>query len=130
MALAIQWLSQICLILKEVVTQAMGLVLAAWTATHLFERRPRWGEDGGRHFMAMQFIPGCSLEEQLMRGRLHWRVALHVGLQIAAALGHLAAHDITHRDVKPSNLMVAFPGENESLGVSSSTLILVHADHG
>ena len=47
----------------------------------------------------MQFVPGHSLEEELMRGRLDWRVALQIARQITGALAHLARHGITHRDV-------------------------------
>lgn len=66
-----------------------------------------WGESCGRHFLAMEFVNGRSLEEWLIvNGRLDWQPALQIALQVSAALGHLAAHGITHRDVKPSNIMV------------------------
>ena len=68
-----------------------------------------WGESCGIHYLAMKYVRGHSLEEELMRGRLEWPVALEIALQVAGALDHLTRHGIVaHRDVKPSNILVSF----------------------
>ncbi|HEU0029540.1 MAG TPA: protein kinase [Kofleriaceae bacterium] len=64
------------------------------------------GEDGGRLYLAMEYLAGKTLAERLDEGPLPVDEAL--ALIRAAALGLREAQrsGFTHRDVKPSNLMV------------------------
>jgi uncharacterized RDD family membrane protein YckC len=64
------------------------------------------GEDTGRLYFAMEYVAGATLGEKLAAGPLTVDDALAVVR--AAALGLREAHrsGITHRDVKPSNLMI------------------------
>jgi predicted Ser/Thr protein kinase len=64
--------------------------------------------DNGRHFFAMEFIEGESLDKVVDKGgRLTPKVA--VGYVIQAVRGLAAAHErgIVHRDIKPANLMLS-----------------------
>ncbi len=61
--------------------------------------------DGGRHFIAMEYIQGVTLREQLSRGKLPVRQALSVAVQVAGALASAHASGIIHRDIKPENIM-------------------------
>ncbi|HEU4457143.1 MAG TPA: serine/threonine-protein kinase [Longimicrobium sp.] len=66
--------------------------------------------DDGRRFLAMEFVPGETLQELLAReGRLPPARAAAIFAQVAGALQ--AAHEagIVHRDLKPGNVMVS-PG--------------------
>jgi serine/threonine-protein kinase len=66
--------------------------------------------EDGRRFMAMELVPGETLQDLLQReGRLPAARAVSIAVQIAGALQ--AAHDagIVHRDLKPGNVMVS-PG--------------------
>lgn len=66
--------------------------------------------EDGRRFMAMELVPGETLQDLLQReGRLPPARAVSIAGQIAGALQ--AAHDagIVHRDLKPGNVMVS-PG--------------------
>jgi serine/threonine protein kinase len=65
------------------------------------------GEDQGRHFFAMEFIDGESLEQRLTnQERLIHPEALPILEQ--CLLGLQAAHDrgIVHRDIKPANILL------------------------
>src|SRR6185369_15846827 len=59
----------------------------------------------GRHFIAMEFIEGNTLREQLARP-LKVIEALQVTLQAGAALASAHAIGIVHRDIKPENIML------------------------
>ncbi len=68
------------------------------------------GEDAGRHFFAMEYVPS-SLHKLLRdEGRIDGTRAAQLVLH--AATGLAAAHErgIVHRDVKPANLLVAGDG--------------------
>lgn len=76
------------------------------------------GEDEGRHWIAMQFVPGDSLEAMLRRrGPMPLRAVPEVLGPIASALDELhGAHHPdgpggarVHRDIKPANIIVAPP---------------------
>lgn len=69
-----------------------------------------YGVQGDRPYACMEYVPGESLRDVLRRvGPLSWTETKRVLRQVAAGLQ--AAHDagIVHRDVKPSNILVA-PG--------------------
>jgi tRNA A-37 threonylcarbamoyl transferase component Bud32 len=68
-------------------------------------------EDTGAVFLSMELVEGESLRERLAaRGRLAVEEVVAVGRQVAAALVHLHAKGLVHRDVKPGNVLVAADG--------------------
>ncbi len=65
------------------------------------------GEDSGRHYFAMEYVDGHSVQEMIrQQGRIPAPKAGEIVLE--AAKGLAAAHDsgLIHRDIKPANLMV------------------------
>jgi serine/threonine protein kinase/Tfp pilus assembly protein PilF len=64
------------------------------------------GHESEYHFMVTEFIDGESLGQRLKREPLKLPEALEVGIQIASALGAAHAAGITHRDIKPDNIML------------------------
>jgi len=66
----------------------------------------RIAKDGGTYFLAMELIPGRTLEERIEeRGRVPEDEALGVVFQVAQALAYLREQGLVHRDIKPGNLM-------------------------
>ncbi|MCI0337855.1 MAG: protein kinase, partial [Acidobacteria bacterium] len=64
--------------------------------------------DGIEHsFIAMEYVPGKPLSEYGRTHRLSPNQAIELVLQIADALEAAHARGIVHRDVKPSNVIVA-----------------------
>jgi len=64
-------------------------------------------EDNGRHFFAMEYVSGTSLQRLLRtEGRMAVDQAARLILQTASGLA--AAHDqgVIHRDIKPANLLI------------------------
>ena len=68
------------------------------------------GEDRGRHFFAMEYVP--SSLQQLLRDEGRLESSRAAQLVLNAATGLAAAHErgIIHRDVKPANMLVAEDG--------------------
>jgi serine/threonine-protein kinase len=68
-------------------------------------------EHGGAHYLSMELVDGDSLERAVYEGRgLNSLRALGVLRQVAVALKHLLAEGYVHRDVKPSNILLAKDG--------------------
>jgi len=65
--------------------------------------------DDGHLFIVMELYEGDTLEERMEFGRLKFREALPIALQIARGLGRAHESGIVHRDVKPSNIVI-LPG--------------------
>ena len=64
------------------------------------------GDEGGRHFIATEFIDGVTLRKHLSKGPMDFPEVLSVAIQIADALEESHAAGIIHRDIKPENVMI------------------------
>ena len=82
--------------------------------------------ESGRHFIAMEYIQGITVRDQLSRGPLPVKQALNIAIQVATALSSAHASRIVHRDIKPENLMVRPDGYVKVLdfGLAKLTEIL------
>ncbi len=78
------------------------------------------GHEGDEHFIAMEYVEGRTLAEQLkwlskldmaeqmmqLASRETLRRNVEVIAQVADGLEHAHRHDVIHRDVKPSNILI------------------------
>lgn len=66
------------------------------------------GEDGGRHFLVIEYVEGDSLSHYIPSSP---EVVVDLGVQIANALEYAHRNDIIHRDIKPANIKVTPQGQ-------------------
>lgn len=66
--------------------------------------------EGPTDFIAMEFVPGRTLEQCIGRNGLALKDTLKYGMQIADALARAHAAGIVHRDLKPANIIVGDDG--------------------
>jgi len=65
-----------------------------------------YGEDDGRLYIALEYLPGGTLESRLSDGRpLRDDETAAIASQLAGALAHAHEHGLVHRDVKPANVL-------------------------
>lgn len=68
------------------------------------------GEEGEEAFIAMQYVPGQSLDKLIVKGPSSLQLVLSVGIQIADGLSAAHSLGIFHRDLKPANVMLTDGG--------------------
>ena len=87
--------------------------------THIYEV----GEANGLTFIAMEYVEGQTLRQQLASARMKLSEVLDIAIQVASALAASHAHGIVHRDVKPENIMVREDGYIKVLDFGVAKLI-------
>jgi eukaryotic-like serine/threonine-protein kinase len=68
------------------------------------------GNEGGTHFLVMEYVEGEALDKRLERGPVPLDDALTYAIQMAGALDRAHQQGIVHRDVKPANVMITRAG--------------------
>ncbi len=92
--------------------------------------RVSWREQD-RLFIAMEYVEGFDLSALLKRCSkekvpLPPEYALHVVMELLAALDYAHKKNVVHRDVSPSNVLVSFDGEVKlcDFGIARANIVL------
>src|SRR6201997_4427324 len=74
---------------------------------HAFLRAYGFARDSQHVYIAYEFVPGRTYREALRDGELPDEAAIEACAQVCDGLAHAHAAGILHRDVKPSNVLLA-----------------------
>ena len=81
------------------------------------------GDEGGRHFIATEYIEGQTLRKRLQSTPMEIVEVLDVAIQVAGALEEAHAAAIIHRDIKPENVMIRRNGHVKVLDFGLAKLM-------
>ena len=88
-----------------------------------------YGEYEGNPYLVMPYLSGGTLKEQLSRP-VAWEKAFHILAPIARGLEYAHQHNIIHRDVKSSNILMTDSGQPmlSDFGVAKILILDVSLD--
>ena len=85
--------------------------LKSANVAHIYEI----GEIDGHHFIAMEHVEGQPLSQKIAGQPMEPSAIVRLGIQIARALDEAHSKGITHRDIKPQNIIVTPDAEAKVL---------------
>ncbi len=70
------------------------------------------GSETGLHFIVMEYIEGITLKTYIeKKGQLSFKEATSIAIQVARGIEAAHNKDITHRDIKPQNIIISTEGK-------------------
>ncbi|HMP17751.1 MAG TPA: protein kinase, partial [Gemmatales bacterium] len=66
----------------------------------------------GIHYLVMEYISGVTLLRYVeKKGRMSWKMAMNIMVQVCRGLQHAHEKGLVHRDIKPANLLIDKTGQ-------------------
>jgi hypothetical protein len=70
--------------------------------------------DGPRAFLVMELVRGKTLRERMTEGPMTFREVAGTGADLADSLHYIHRRDVVHRDIKPGNILLVDPAEDDT----------------
>ena len=81
-------------------------IVAALTHPNIIQIIDR-GTDQGLYYIVMEYVEGRSLDKILLQPRMPMYQLVGIALQIAQGLAYAHGKGVVHRDIKPTNILLA-----------------------
>ncbi|MEP7148184.1 MAG: tetratricopeptide repeat protein [Acidobacteriota bacterium] len=82
-----------------------------------------FSEENGVFYIAMQYVEGKNVRQQVSGRALELRSALSIAIQVTDALAYAHSKNIIHRDIKAGNIMVTSTGQAKILDFGLAKLL-------
>ena len=70
------------------------------------------GDENGIYYIVMELVEGITLKKYIeKRGKLPFKEAVSIAIQVANGLDAAHKHRIVHRDIKPQNIIISKEGK-------------------
>lgn len=70
------------------------------------------GIENGIYYIVMELVEGITLKKYIeKRGRLPYKEAVSIAIQVANGMDAAHKHNIVHRDIKPQNIIISKEGK-------------------
>ncbi len=70
------------------------------------------GSENGLHFIVMEYVEGITLKTYIeKKGQLSFKEATSIAIQVARGIETAHNKEITHRDIKPQNIIISTEGK-------------------
>lgn len=70
------------------------------------------GDEDGIYYIVMELVEGITLKKYIeKRGRIPYKEAVSIALQVAKGMEAAHNHHIIHRDIKPQNIIISKDGK-------------------
>ena len=70
------------------------------------------GVENGIYYIVMELVEGVTLKKYIeKRGKLPYKEAVSIAIQVANGMDAAHKHNIVHRDIKPQNIIISKEGK-------------------
>lgn len=70
------------------------------------------GDENGIYYIVMELVEGITLKKYIeKRGRIPYKEAVSIAIQVAKGMEAAHSHHIIHRDIKPQNIIISKDGK-------------------
>lgn len=90
------------------------------------------GTENGSYYIVMEYVEGITLKDYIQKkGRLNYKEALSIAIQVSRGIQAAHAKNIIHRDIKPQNIIISNDGKVKvtDFGIArAATSNTIHSD--